>query len=332
MKKAFVFGKFLPFHRGHEAMIRFALTKCGFLSVLVCCSEKEKISGEKRQHWIRKTFQNVSNIEVEIFNYNEDDLPNTSVSSIEISRLWSAFFKTQYPDYELVVTSEPYGDYIADFMKIEHISFDMKRLNVPISATLIQSNLFENWNYLPDSVKPDFAIKVVILGTESTGKSTLTTQLATHFKCSFVSEAGRDLIADSQHFDFEDLYLVAQEHANRIEKTILGNSPLLIIDTDIHITQSYAQFVFGKKLSINEHILEQNKANLYLYLCNDVLFYQDGTRLKETHRNQLDVSHRSILAENKINFVEISGNWKERFEKSVFEIEKIISLLNVQIP
>ena len=58
MIKAFVFGKFLPFHKGHEAIINFALTKCDFLTVLVCCSDKENITAMTRQKWIEKTFEN----------------------------------------------------------------------------------------------------------------------------------------------------------------------------------------------------------------------------------------------------------------------------------
>jgi HTH-type transcriptional repressor of NAD biosynthesis genes len=46
MIKAFVFGKFYPFHKGHEAMINFALSKCDFLSVLVCSSDKEKTAAK----------------------------------------------------------------------------------------------------------------------------------------------------------------------------------------------------------------------------------------------------------------------------------------------
>jgi HTH-type transcriptional repressor of NAD biosynthesis genes len=64
-------------------------------------------------------------------------------------------------------------------------------------------------------VKPDFAIKVVVLGTESTGKTNLTEKLSKHFKCSLVSEAGRELIADSNIFAFEDLQLVANEHSKK---------------------------------------------------------------------------------------------------------------------
>jgi HTH-type transcriptional repressor of NAD biosynthesis genes len=53
MTKAFVFGKYLPFHKGHEAMIKFALTKCDLLTVLVCCSDKESIPDTVRNSWIK---------------------------------------------------------------------------------------------------------------------------------------------------------------------------------------------------------------------------------------------------------------------------------------
>ncbi len=87
MVKAFVFGKFLPFHKGHEAMINFALTKCDFLTVLICCSDKENIPATTRQKWIEKTFISEHRIEIKSFNYLESEFPNTSESSQEISKV-----------------------------------------------------------------------------------------------------------------------------------------------------------------------------------------------------------------------------------------------------
>lgn len=113
MVKAFVFGKFLPFHKGHEAMIRFALTKCGFLSVLVCCDEEENIPGEVRKDWIETTFADANNIEVKVLHYDNRLLPNTSQTSTSVSELWSFEFKKHFPDYNLVITSEPYGELVA---------------------------------------------------------------------------------------------------------------------------------------------------------------------------------------------------------------------------
>ena len=324
MVKAFVFGKFLPFHKGHEAMINFALTKSDFLTILICCSDKENIPSTIRQKWIEKTFETQKNIEVKTFNYLESEFPNTSVSSIEVSKIWSTIFKELFPTHDLVITSEEYGNFVASFMNIRHISFDISKQLFPISATAIRNNIYANWAYLPNSVKPYFSIKVVILGTESTGKTTLTEQLAKYFNCSSVKESGRDLIADSNLFDFNDLHLVVNEHAKRIDSVVSEQSPLVIIDTDIHITKSYAKFIFNRKLEVESKIYNSNKANLYLYLNNDVEFVQDGTRLNEEDRNLLDISHRQILIDYNINIVEISGEWKCRFDKAVRVIKNLI--------
>jgi len=325
MIKAFVFGKFLPFHKGHEAMINFALTKCDFLTVLVCCSDKENITAITRQKWIEKAFENQGKIEIKSFHYLESELTNTSVTSQEVSRVWSVKFKEFFPDYALVITSEEYGNYVASFMGIKHIAFDITKQLFPVSATAVRNDIFENWKFLPNSVKPDFAIKVVILGTESTGKTTLTERLTKHFNCSSVKEAGRDLIANSNSFEFHHLPLVANEHAKRIDKTVLEQSPLIIIDTDIHITKSYANFIFDKTLDVEREIYNSNKADLYLYLNNDVKYVQDGTRLSKNERDLLDVSHRQILTDHNINFVEINGNWEERFERALKEIDLILN-------
>jgi HTH-type transcriptional repressor of NAD biosynthesis genes len=323
MIKAFVFGKFLPFHRGHEAMISFALTKCDFLSVLVCCDNEENIPDEVRKNWIESTFRSTENIEVKVFGYDNRQLPNTSQTSSNVSKAWSVEFKKLYPDYNLFITSEPYGELVASFMCIKHIPFNLDKDLHPVSASAIRNDLFSNWHYLPTAVKPYFTLKVVILGTESTGKTTLAEHLAKHYNCSFVLEAGRELIPDSTKFTFDDLHSIATEHAKRIEEAILGESPLIIIDTDIHITKSYAKFTFNRELPVNEHIHNINKADLYLYLNNDAPYYQDGTRLNKIDRDLLDQSHRDVLTIHQIKFVEISGSWQSRFEQAILAVSKL---------
>lgn len=325
MVKAFVFGKFLPFHKGHEAMINFALSKCDFLTVLVCCSDKESVPDTFRKAWIENTFENRKNIEIRTFNYLESELPNTSETAESVSKIWADIFKKQFPDYSLLITSEEYGNFVAVFMNIQHIAFDIPKKLFPVSATAVRNDVFTNWEYLPDSVKPDLSVKIVILGTECTGKTTLTEKLAKYFNSSFVLEAGRDIIANSNSFTFDDLHLVATEHAKRIDKIILADNALVIIDTDIHTTKSYSRFTFEKELKISTNIYNSNKANLYLYLNNDVEYLQDGTRLSEVERNLLDLSHRQILTDHNIDIIEIKGDWDKRFEKAVEEINKLIA-------
>lgn len=139
-------------------------------------------------------------------------------------------------------------------------------------------------------------------------------------------EAGRDLIPDSNEFSINDLHLVAREHASRIDDAADGSSPLVIIDTDIHITQSYCRFSFEKDLEVPAAIYHSNKAQLYLYLNNDVEYFQDGTRLSREERDRLDSFHRQVLKEANINLVEITGNWEERFQLAIAQIKKLITL------
>lgn len=324
MNKAFVFGKFMPFHKGHEAMINFALSACDFLTVLVCCSDQEPIPATLRQSWLEDTFRHIPQIEILTYCYDEQLLPNTSETSAAVSEIWAAQFKTLFPDYNIVVTSEPYGDLVAGFMGIRHIPFNIEKNLYPISATNVRADLLNTWAYLPDAVKASLVTKVVLLGTESTGKTTLTRKLATHFKAGAVMEAARDIVADSNDFNTDDLYLIAATHAAGIRQMALGESPLLIIDTDIHITLSYGEYAFGETLQIDQGTWQANKADLYLYLNNDVDYVQDGTRLSETERNRLDLSHRRTLDKFSIPYEEITGNWEERFKKSVKLVEQLL--------
>jgi HTH-type transcriptional repressor of NAD biosynthesis genes len=324
MNKAFVFGKFMPFHKGHEAMINFALSTCDFLTVLICCSDQEPLPGSVRKAWLDAVYRDTPQIEIRCYHYEEQVLPNTSETSATVSAVWAKQFKQLFPDYTMVITSEPYGYLVADYMGIRHIPFNMNKDLYPVSATKVRTDLFNYWGYLPDPVKASLVTKVVVLGTESTGKTTLTGKLAAHFQCSAVSEAGRDIVADSNHFGIADLYLIAAAHAGKINCMATGNSPLMIIDTDIHITLSYGEYAFGEKLKIDAAIYNANKADLYLYLNNDVPYVQDGTRLSEEERNLLDLSHRRVLDTYGIHYEEITGHWEERFDTAVQLVTQLI--------
>lgn len=315
--KGFVFGKFYPFHIGHQKMIEFALEKGG-VTVLVCAEENEKIDGNIRKQWIKDTFSENKNLNVKVFNYSEKDFPNSSVSDWEISKKWSEVFNEYFKEENFLVTSEEYGEMLSVIMDVDHFMFDENRENIQISASKIREDLFKYWDFLPEAVQKYFALKVVFLGTESTGKTVMTNKFSEYFKANKVSEAGRDLIQNSKKFEFKDLEKVYTEHANRIEKVDHKESFLTLIDTGVHITQSYAEFIFGRKLNVPEEIIEKNKADLYLYSTKDAEYIQDGTRLEFEERNQLDESHRKILKENNINFFEVSGTWEER-EKMVIE-------------
>lgn len=315
MKRGFTFGKYLPFHTGHEALINFALDHCDELIVLVCAGSAESIPVEVRSGWISQTYKDNPRVQVIDFNYNESVLPNTSVSSEEVSALWARKFEELLPKVDMLFTSEPYGDFVSAFMGIRSIIFDKARKQWPVSASMIRERVYENWHFLPDAVKPYYQRKVVLLGSESTGKSTMAKYIGKTFNAVLVSEAGRDIIPDSNDFTLDQLRLITSTHARLATEASKLLKPLTVLDTDIHITQSYAKFKFGEFLAVSDDIYEANKADLYLYLSADTPYLQDGTRLAKHERDALDRSHRLTLDEFGIDYVVIDGSYAERQNK-----------------
>lgn len=324
MRRGLVFGKFYPFHKGHQALIDFALEYCDQLIVLVCATASETIAGEVRASWLLHTYSGYARLKVDLLYYDEDKLPNTSVSSRDVSRKWAAVFSDRYPSLDVVFTSEPYGDYLAEFMGVTHVTFDQKRSLNLISGTEIRESPLRHWNYLPATVRPYFLKKVVVLGTESTGKTTLCQRLAAHYKTSYVEEAGRLVIEDSRLTSYHDLETTARVHAEMIVEQLSKANKLLFIDTDIHITMSYSNFLFNKPLEIPEWVREANRADLYLFLDKDAPYIQDGGRLERKERDELHHSHLALLDSHNIEYNTINGNWDERFEEAKALIDNLL--------
>lgn len=311
-----VLGKFMPLHAGHTVLIDFGLKHCDRLIVLICSSDKEEIAGEVRVNWLNQIANDNSRLQIEHLHYNEDHLPNTSVSSREVSKLWASKIGELFPQLDILFSSEPYGDYMAEFLGIEHKCFDFERSRVKISASSILKDPFGNWDFIAEPAKPYFVKKIVLLGSESTGKSTLAEQLAKEFNTMHVPEMARDIIEKTKEVVYDDLIKIATLHAQTILDYTKKANRLLVCDTDVNITESYSEYLFKQPLVVPDWIKQANKADLYIFLETDCPFVQDGTRLSEEERNDLSKHHKQHLTNAGINYKVIAGNWDERFEQA----------------
>jgi HTH-type transcriptional regulator, transcriptional repressor of NAD biosynthesis genes len=322
MRSGFILGKFMPLHKGHLALVDFAKQHCDLLYIILCASNTETINIETRKGWLETELKGNSSVNILCFAYDENEFPNTSVSSREVSAKWAIALKQLVPDAAVVFTSERYGDYLAEYMHIEHIPFDVKRTAAPVSASAILKDPFKNWDLIAGAAKHWFVKKIVLLGSESTGKSVLTEKLATFFNTTYVPEAAREIIEKTDECIYDDLQKIAALHAKRINENLLRANKLLFIDTDIHITRSYSRFLFDRELVVDPWIDEANRADLYIFLETDAPFVQDGTRLDKEQRDKLSRSHKETLRHYNIPFVSINGNWEERFNLAVRIVEE----------
>ncbi|HEX6191225.1 MAG TPA: AAA family ATPase [Chitinophagaceae bacterium] len=323
MKKGLVFGKFMPPHKGHLALIDKAYNNCDLLQVLLCYTKEEPIPGELRVEWMTQVLMNYPSTILIPYCYNPQLLPNTSVASEEVSELWAAAFQQLVPDTDILFTSEKYGEYVSRFMHIEHMLYDEMRSEHPISATAIRENPFLHWDWIAEPARRYFVKKVAILGSESTGKSLMAKNLAKYFHTSYVPEMARDIVEKTDTCTIDDLYKIASLQATHIQKELQKANRILFSDTDLTTTASYAAFLFNHQLEVSEEIRKINQFDLYLFLETDCPFVQDGTRLDEAMRNSLSRHHEEYLHRNNIPFTKITGrDWDSRQKSAIDVIHK----------
>lgn len=322
MKRGLVIGKFMPLHNGHISLIEYARKQCDEVVVLVCVEDNEPINGDLRYMWVTEFFRNYSDVKPHMFKFNDSDLPATSVSSRSISKLWAEAILRLNLNIDVIISSEQYGQYLAEYMNISNIDYDISRNNLPISATLIRENPYKYWDFIPRNVQRYYFKKVCIVGTESTGKTTLAKRLTDYFGGKYVTEVGRDMTGNVYDCTYDDLVAIAHGHAKAISEAESCDEKILFVDTDINITKSYCRFLFHRRLHYESWVDDVNKFNLYLFLDNDVPYVQDGTRLNEEDRNKLKLYHISELRRAGVEYKVISGNWDERFNKALKYIKE----------
>jgi NadR type nicotinamide-nucleotide adenylyltransferase len=170
--------------------------------------------------------------------------------------------------------------------------------------------------------------KVVVIGPESTGKSTLCEQLANYYNTSWVPEYAREyLLQHGTNYTYDDLLTIAKGQLaleeSYIEKAI--HSKLLFIDTDQYVMKVWGEFVFGK---CHPWILDQitkRKYDLYL-LCNiDLPWVEDILREypDPAPRLQLYNIYKNILINQSVPWGEISGNYDERLQKAIHAVNDL---------
>lgn len=168
--------------------------------------------------------------------------------------------------------------------------------------------------------------KIVIIGPESTGKSTLCEQLAAHYKTDWVKEYAREyLLTNGTDYTFENLLDVAKGQISG-EEVAATNQEVLFIDTDMYVMKVWCEFVFGKCHHWIMNRIVERKYDLYL-LCNvDLPWVKDELREYPDLENRLKLYHhyKDIMINQNVQWVDISGNYEERLQIAIEAVNKII--------
>src|SRR6185312_5162068 len=187
--------------------------------------------------------------------------------------------------------------------------------------------------------------KIVVIGPESTGKSTLCQKLAEHYNTLWVTEYTREYLEKNRaEYNYEDLLAIAkgqidleEEISNQLSEKSEGslnltihNSQLttLLIDTDMYVMKVWAEFVFNKCHNWILNRIAERKYDLYLLCDIDLPWIEDPLREypDQKVREKLFHFYKDILVNQSTQWCHISGDYEERFEKAVRFIERSFAL------
>jgi len=178
--------------------------------------------------------------------------------------------------------------------------------------------------------------KVVVIGPESTGKSTLCKRLAEHYDTLWCPEYAREyLLTYGTKYTYDDLLEIAKGqvaledeyvHKTRAQwkmKNEKLKNRLLLVDTDMYVMKVWCEYVFGKCHTYILNKIAERKCDLYLLCDIDLPWMKDELREYPDleSRKELLRIYKDILINQNVPWTIINGNYEERLRVAIKSID-----------
>jgi len=194
----------------------------------------------------------------------------------------------------------------------------------------------KHWDYIIGAARPFYAKKVLITGTESCGKTTLTKKLAKTYYSSWSEELGRYysrdyLGGDDSAFTLEDFDRIGYLQYEQDMKALSSANRVCFFDTDAVVTEFYCEiFMGGKKSPRTEAFVDPSRYDLIIFMEPTVKWVDDGTRFlgEQAERERLAKvlwDKYESYGFDMSKFVRVSSSdYFERFNNCIDAVEKLL--------
>lgn len=162
-------------------------------------------------------------------------------------------------------------------------------------------------------------IRIVITGSECTGKTSLARALAEHFKVPWLPEVVRDFVAEiNRPLMADDVDLIARRFVEMSRALECTGAPMVIHDTDLTSTWIYAHHYYGQCPKWIDHAIATRPGDLYLLAGLDVPWVPDAGQRDRGHmREAMQALFRHELQRRSLEYVEIQGSIRERLAQAI---------------
>ena len=347
MSHGLVIGKFYPPHAGHHLLVRAAAAACARVTVIAMAATRESIPLAQRVDWLREAHALESNVTVTgIMDDVPIDYADPAIWTQHVALMRLALARIAAPPVTAVFTSEPYGAELARRFDAIAVAVDPGRRLAPVSSTLVRSDPAAHWEYLSAPVREALALRVVVLGAESSGTTTLSRALAERRRAGWVPEYGRAYTAQKWagaraiaqlagkpppgmhelEWRTAEFVHIASEQLALENRAAREGGPLVVCDTDAFATAIWHERYIGAPSPEVHAIADGVPHALYLVTDHrDVPFEQDGLRDGESLRPWMTGRFLDALAASGRAHRLLSGTHQQRLAAAEAEVTRVLA-------
>jgi NadR type nicotinamide-nucleotide adenylyltransferase len=345
--RTLVIGKFLPPHAGHHALVEAARRGASSVDVVVCDLDGQRPAATTRARWLAAIHPDARvHVVADLCGWHEPGPCQPECSPAFAHHL----VEVGLGPWDRVVTSEDYGPLFAESLGARHELHDRGRRAVPVSGRAIRADISAGWSTLHPIVRAGLTRRVVVVGAESTGTTTLATALAGALGAPYVAEHGRAYTEQLAHeagsvwdigWTAEHFAAIAdgQEQAETEALTRWVDAgqppgplgPWLVCDTDLLATAVWHERYLDEPAPqlVERALASEPPPALYVLTTPDgVAFEQDGLRDGEHMRDWMTQRFRSLLAEVDVAWIEVRGTPQERLDAALGAVAAMPSVLH----
>lgn len=329
-----VFGSFAPLHQGHLDLIMRAKKENDAGVIVICCGyDGDKgeplMPHSKRYRYVREFFADDDKVAVYAINDTEigaENYPNGWNKWMEafeeiFDKATIAPFRMNRPRCNWYVGDKNYADDLAKMY--ENVILVDRVADNPICATMIRQNPVKHWDKITFPFRRVFSHNILICGTASEGKTTLTQDLGKYFNAPYSYEWARTYMAESCASDWEldgADYMTFLEGQYNLNKQLINspaNQGVFFADTDSLVTRMYAEYYakddscaltqdeFKKIAVMADELTRKSRWDKIFLVAPKGKFVDDHTRFMK----HAEMSERKALFEILVNNLKRCGLW-----------------------
>lgn len=333
MSTAWVLLTAMPPTKGHWGLLQFASRTADELHVVLCTQPGEPYPAE-RAAAVRAALASIPNAHL---SHLHETLPQQPAEAADFWEMWRGILVALglAPRRDLIVASERYGAQLASVTECEFIPFDIERAIFASRATDIRRDPRANFSLILPQFQPVIKQRVTLLGAESTGKTTLSHDLAEAIDAHWLPEWARPYLEGlpSPEVTIARMHaIVTGQRALQLHARDLFDRPFVVQDTDLFATIGFWQN--WRPSDVPTSLIEDaacDASDLYLITPSNIAFQHDPLRYGGDYRETRDEYWIELADRFGLNYrlIQSSDRWERRAEATQLAIEHFDSTVSL---